>query len=294
MRRGVALLITLGVITTLITLIGISFSYLDKAKQNSTDMSALIQANILYKDISKVLVSLLGSKEANSVISTMYLLPVVIQEEGGEFYMNINCNPTSNGIDINWLSLKDDKTKVKEFDFINHMLDLIIDKYDIEHGSKLMELIYQALEGDKVLYNIPSRIKEKKFIHSKKQFNNILKEYQFQTGDSKVFSIPWDKYLSFVDKNSLIDEQYLSADFISLFFNIEIEDVLENWVEGSSLVKFLQDSDGDMSLYDKKLFSSSAIKHMQCSTTYNYNSQSYRFSFNYTDKKVDNFEFQTQ
>jgi len=293
MRRGVALLITLGVITTLITLIGISFSYLDKAKQNSTDMSALIQANILYKDVSTVLGSLLDSKNSDTVISTLYLLPVVIQEDGGDFYMNINCRPTSNGIDINWLFFKNYKTKEKEFNLIDNMLGLIIDKYDIENGSKLMELLYKAIDGEKTIYNIPSRIKEKKSINSEKQFNNILKEYQLQTGDSKIFSVPWSSYISFVDKDSMIDSKYLSVNFISLLFNIELEDVSESWIEGDSLVKFLQDNDGDMSLYDKKLFSSS-VKHMQCTTTYSYNSKSYRFSFNYTDKKVDNFEFQTQ
>ena len=287
MRKGVALLITITVISTLLALIGISFSYLERAKQDSSNTASIIQANIFYKDIAKTLTTLLNGKNSQDVISTLYLAPQVIAEQDGDFFLSISCEPLSNGADINWLGLGSDKKNTTKYDIATNLFDEIVNKYDIEDSQTLLEFIIEDIDAKKK--NI--RLKQKKGIISKSQFDIILTRYFAQSSDMKVFSIPWRKYFSFLSKDSIIDSQYVSPQFISLLFDIDLITVQDEWIEGEDLYKFLQDRSVDMSLYNKKIFSKTLLKLMECSSNYSYDGEIYKFSFNYLDGRVGYFEF---
>ncbi|SHO81620.1 hypothetical protein MNB_SV-15-167 [hydrothermal vent metagenome] len=287
MRKGVALLITITVIATLLALIGVSFSYLERAKKDSSNTASIIQANIFYKDISKTLITLLKGKNSQDVISTLYLAPQTIAEQDGDFFLTIGCEPLSNGVNINWLGLGNDKKNLKKYELATTLFDEVVSKYDVEDSQTLLQFIIEDIEG-KSKYR---RLKQKSGIVSKSQFDMILKRYFAESSDMKVFSIPWRNYFSFLPKDSLIDSNYLSAEFISLIFNLDLISVQEEWIAGEDLSKFLQDRGVDMTLYDKKIFSSTTLKFMECSSSYNYDGKIYKFSFNYLDGRVGYFEF---
>ena len=287
MRKGVALLITITVISTLLALIGVSFSYLERAKKDSADTASIIQANIFYKDIAKTLITLLKGKNSQDVISTLYLAPQTIAEQKGDFFLTIGCEPLSNGADINWLGLASDEKSNAKFNIASTLFDEVASKYDIDDAQTLLKLIIEDIEGKES----SQRLKQKKGIISKNQFDIILKRYFQESSDIKVFSIPWRKYFSFLSKESMIDSKYVSAEFISLLFGIDIITAQDDWIVGEDLLKFLQDQSVDLALYNNKIFSKSLLKSMECSSNYSYNGGIYKFSFNYLDGRVGYFEF---
>jgi len=287
MRKGIALLITISVISTLLALIGVSFSYLERAKKDSSQTASIIQANIFYKDIAKTLTSLLNGKDSQDVITTLYLAPQTISEQKGDFFLTIGCEPLANGADINWLGLGSDEKNRAKFNIASTLFDEISNKYDIEDAQTLLKFIIEDIDGK----NSSRRLKQKKGIVSQNQFDIILKRYFQESSDIKVFSIPWRKYFSFISKDSIIDSKYVSAEFISLLFGVDLITAQEDWVVGEDLLKFLQNQSLDLTLYNKEIFSTSALKVMECSSSYSYNDKIYKFSFDYLDGKVGYFEF---
>jgi len=287
LRRAITLFITLTVIAALLTLVGVSFSYLEKAKKDSAVSSSIIQGNIFYADISRTLDKLLKGSNAQSVLSMLYLAPQAIQEKEGSFFVSIGCEPLSNGIDINWFGLKNDKKNQKKYDLVVRVFDDVTSEYRLEDDSKLLEYIIEDIEG----VNESTRLKQKKGILSLKQFNNILNRYFVETGDSKVFNVPWGQYFAFVGKESNIDSKYLSSYLIALLFDLDLSFVQEEWMEGENLANFLKENSANMELYDNKIFSNTLLKRLSCTIAYAYNSNIYRFSFNYLDERVEYFEF---
>jgi len=287
LRRGIALFITLTVIAALLALMGVAFSYLDRAKKNALHSGAIIQANIFYADIARTLGQLLKSKDSNNVLSLLYFAPQTIQEKKGRFFISIGCQPLSNGIDINWFALQNDNKNQKKYNLVSQLFNDVAAQYNLEDDSKLLEYILEDIEGK----NEFIRLKQKKGILSSKQFGNILKRYYIETDDAKVYKVPWSKYFSFVSKDANVDSKYLSAELIALLFDLDLNLVKEEWLEGEGLQPFLQERGANMVLFDKKIFVDALQKRMTCTTTYSYNGGVYRFSFNYLDEKAEYFEF---
>ncbi|MBN2825377.1 MAG: hypothetical protein JXQ76_08645 [Campylobacterales bacterium] len=287
MRRAIALLITLTVIAALLALMGVAFSYLEKAKKDSLHSSAIIQANIYYADIGRTLDQLLKGKNASDILSVLYLAPQTIQEKEGNFFVSIGCEPLSNGVDINWFGLQNDKKNQKKYNIVTKLFDKISSEYNLEDDYKLLEFIMEDIEGK----NESIRLKQKKGILSSKQFNTILNRYFVETGDTKVFNVPWSRYFTFVSPSSNVDSKYISSELIAMLFDLDINSVKEEWIEGEDLVKFLNDFGANMEMYDKAIYSNTLLKRMRCTASYSYNSGVYSFSFNYLDGKAEYFEF---
>lgn len=287
MRKAIALLITITVIAALLALVAISFSYLNKAKEDSQGSASIIQANIFYSDISRTLDALLKGKNANDVLSVLYMAPQTIQQKEGEFFVSIGCEPLSNGVDINWFALQNDNKNQKKYTIVSRVFDAIATQYNLEDDGRLLEFILEDIAGK----NESIRLKQKKGILSPKQFNNILNRYFVATGDTKAFLVPWSQYFTFVSKDANVDSKYISAELISLAFDLDSNLAKEEWIEGEDLGEFLNENGANMELYDKKIFSNTLLKKMKCTTAYSYNSNTYSFSFNYLDGKVEYFEF---
>ncbi len=287
MRKAIALLITLTVIAALLALMGVAFSYLERAKKDSLHTLAIVQANIYYADIARTLDGLLKGKNASDIISTLYLAPQTLQEQEGEFYLSIGCEPLSNGVDINWFGLQNDTKNQKKYAIVTKLFDTIATQYNLEDDSKLLEFIMEDIEGK----NESIRLKQKKGIISPKQFNTIINRYVAETGDTKALNINWKQYFSFVSPNANIDSKYVSSELIALLFDLDLKSVDEGWIEGEDLAEFLNDNGANMEMYDKTIFSNALSKQMKCTTSYAYNSGVYSFSFNYLDGKAQYFEF---
>jgi len=104
-----------------------------------------------------------------------------------------------------------------------------------------------------------------------------------------------------VTDKAVIDGSYITAELISLAFDIPLESVKEDWgvntnidleieEEDRALKKFLEENSA-IENFDKKLFSEKPLNVMHCEESYIYRDMYYSFSFDYSDERSVNFEF---
>ena len=298
MRQGVVLFITLSVIVAMMALVGVIFSYLDKSRENASHTAALIQADLIFRD-SKVAIDTLlkkGSKDKKvkrEILDILYLASVTIQAEENEaMFTTLDCQPLDNGVDINWLGLEDNSSAQALYTSAQITFDLLVDKYNIRDASRLLSLIKSAIgDAEESEEQNQGRLGQRKGIMNLSQFNIIVRDYRFEVDDSKIEEILWEEYFSFGVQSSMIDGNYLSAEFIALFFEMELDTVREEWFEGDDLKAFISSFGGDSSRYDEKIFSTEAIERMECQVIYGYQGIVYAMGFDYIEGRAEKFEF---
>ena len=301
-QRGIALFITLLIIASILSIVAVSFSYLEKVQRDASKVSALIQGDILYKDTTEILRRIFPKGKADGKkLNMLYTLPLMISEPKSGLNINLKCEPLLRAIPIKWLDENFTKQIPQRFELAKKILSSILEKFDIKEPNRLEELILSnitdiELEDREYSY----RLDRAKGIVSKEQFYKILLEYRLQYDDDTVFKIAWDRYFVFVDvtQKALIDGAYITPEVISIAFDIPLESVKDDWVERSSnideekmtLKKFLTENDMAEN-FDKKLFSDSGLNAMHCEERFAYRENFYSFSFDYSNERSLNFEF---
>ena len=297
-KRGIALFITLMVIASIMSIIAVSFSYLEKVRKDAGKTSAIIQGDLLYNNTIEILKRFFPAGSNNSdKLELLYTTPLPLNEPKSGFSLTISCQPLMKGVPISWLDDSFTKKVSQKTELAKKVLQSLMEKYEIEDPNQLEELILQAISA-KILENedYKPRVRAKKGIVSKEQFNRIVINYILKTDDRKALTIPWEKYFTFtkVDNKTKIDGVYLSAEFISVAFDIPIEIVQDDWnPQEMTLIEFLKEN-GIVEPINKKIFSNKALNAMHCETTYTYKNNQYGFNFNYINGRSDNFEFKGQ
>ena len=302
-KTGIALFITLMVIASIMSIIAVSFSYLEKARTDASAVSGLIQANILYGNTSDVLKRFFpkGSKDSKK-LNLLYTLPLTLAEEESGFMLNMQCKALITAVPINWLDEEKFSSVPDKSSLAKDILLYVVDFYNIEDPNGLEEMLLEAITG-KTLENrdYEPRLDKQRGIVSKNQFMSIITNYSLQYNDKKALNIPWEKYFTFIEvsQKTLIDGGYPSAEFISAAFDIPLELIKDNWVndiksgEVTTLSSFLKDNDY-ISPLNKKIYSTKAVNAMHCKQIFIYNENQYGFQFNYIEGRSSNFEFNGQ
>jgi len=298
MRKGVVLFITLSVISAMLVLVGAIFAFLEKSRENASHTSAIIQADLIFRDSKEVISTLLkkGSKDKEiqkTILDTLYLAPVTLQAEGDDdMFVTLDCQPLDNGVNINWLGLENNSSAQLFYDAAQSVFDRLIEAYNIQDASLLLSHLRYAIDGeDNSEVRAQGRLEQKKGIIKLSQIQNIARAYRFEADDDAVENIAWDKYFSFDAQSMAIDGNYLSAELIALLFDMELESVKEEWFEGDDLKAFVSSNGGDMSQYNTKLFSPEMIERMGCYISYGYQDNIYALGFDYLEGKAEKFEF---
>ena len=286
-KRGFALLITLSVLAVLIALTGVLLSYFDEVRKDAMVSKALIQGNLYYTDIQKIIK---GFKEKKILFATLYQMPIPLASPDGRFNLLLICHPSTNGININWLGKENDPKMTEQYTVAQKLFDSIAQTYDLEDAGRLEELLLVEMPGEKpYVLKDDNRLFQKNGIISFKQFEQVLQQYQFETDDQKVSDIPWDKYFIFRKSSEFVDGDYFSAELIALLFNLDLDTVKEEWVEGGIKLKdFVQRMGGT---YNDKLFSEDFIEEAECSVQYTYQDERFEFTFIDSEGEVQDFEF---
>ncbi len=300
-KKGIALFITLVIIASILSIVAVSFSYLEKVQKDASKVSSLIQGNLLYKNTTEILKRFFPKGKVDSKkIEMIYTLPLMLNENESGFNINLKCTPLLVAIPIKWLNKEFTKKIPKRLELARKVLADILEKYEIEEPNKLEEIILAKVNGeDMPNLEYKTRLGKQKGILSKNEFYNILLDYRLRYDDAKVFKVPWDKYFIFIDvtNKALIDGVYISPELISIAFDIPLQSVKDDWIvdtnleeDKMTLKEFLAQND-TTEPFDKKLFSQKALNAMHCEESYAYRDRYYSFSFDYSDERSVNFEF---
>jgi len=294
-KRGIALFITLMVIASIMSIIAVSFSYLEKVQKDAGRTSAIIQGDLLYKNTINILKRFFPKKQNNSdKLKLIYKMPLILTESKSGFNLNLTCTPLLKAVPINWLDRNFIWQNAEKRNLAKDVLSVVMEQYSIEEPNKLEQLILQEVSGDSSEnQDYTPRLKQQRGIVSQQQFNRVITNYRLLYDDPKVLLVPWELYFSFtkVNPKTKIDGVYLTPEFISIAFEIPIEIVLDSWIVGeSTLISFLKDN-SIVAPVNKKIYSTKALNAMHCEQTYAYQDGQYRFNFDYIEGRSANFEF---
>ena len=290
-KKGFALIITLSALTVIIALSAVLVNYLDEARRDASTAKAMIQGNLYYTDIKKIFK---GFKEKETLYSTLYLSPIPFVSDDTRFSVMVSCEPLSNGVNINWLAMGNEANMTLQYEASQKVFEGIAASYELEDALKLQELLLEEIgQGQKYVQKEQSRLRQKNGIISVKQFRDILDRYQREADDRNIALVPWEKFFVFnaVSKEpgeNVIDGNYISAELISLLFDIDIESVQEEWMAGSELKTFVTGLSGE---YNEKLFAKEFLSQSQCEIAYDYEGSRFRFGFVDIEGEVKNFAF---
>jgi len=290
-KRGFALMITLSVLAVIIALTMVLLSYFEKVKNDATDTTALIQADLFYADITGIFEKF---KKKKGLFSRLYQFPVPLHSEDGRFDLLLRCNPLSAGVNINWLAMETDDGMQEQYNFLQTVFDFIGQEYSLRDMGRLQEMLLEKMaKKDNEMQKTTSRLRQKKGIISYEQFASIVNEYQLEADDLSVAKVPWKKYFTFSNKAKVIDAEYSSAELLSLLFDIDIQSI-EEWQgseEKSSLESFVRENGGDYNSRKKLIAGKTFLEESQCMVAYSSAERHYNFRFEYIQGEAKHFEF---
>ena len=157
-KRGIALFITLLVIASILSIVAVSFSYLEKVQKDAGKMSAIIQGNLFYKNTTDILKRFFPKGKADSKkLDMIYSMPLMLSEPKSGFSINLQCKPLIVAVPIKWLNESFTEKYPARLDLARDILSKIIEKYDIDliHSHYAFP---QGVLGAKLSkkYNIPN------------------------------------------------------------------------------------------------------------------------------------------
>ena len=291
MRPAITLFITLAVIVAMLALVGVTFSYLSEARAKAQDKSALIEANLIYADVSNAVSRFVGKKPSVGTLSNIYKIPITIKEEKGPFNLLAACAPLRAAIPIMWLSQKGGAKNDEKEALASSVLEEIGLKNQFKDTQKLKSMISRAVDS---VYSInfgkESRLKRAKDYFSYVEFKKILDSYYLSENDPNVYKVNWKQFFSFGQNYKSLDGNFLSAKLISIIFGVDERIVQEDFKSGH-LAQFVRENGLDEELYKSDIFAKGPVVAMECSANYSFGKGSYSLKFKYIDGKVEGFEF---
>ena len=239
MRKGIALLITIALVTTIATLIGISAGIVDKSYKRISNKQFLIQSNLFFSNLVEVLNS--ATQDLNNSFGLDIFLTLPLSFEATERNIAVDITFTSEAYAPNINSLivernsskSSDEEPVKLNEAMEGYLERILSIYNVSDRILLLSLIADALDKD-----VNERVSLSEIalldpffmqghIYNMQQFQKILDVYKRQTQDYSVDLIAWDKLIGF--NNSAVDFNHISKEALYALMPSLSEGELQNF-----------------------------------------------------------------
>ena len=300
MRSGVALLITLSIVAAMITLMGVMFGYLNNARQRAELKSSLIEADLLLADLPGQIRQIVGKKPTQGSMYRLSIMPLLSIARNREFSMDTRCSPLSNRANLSWLGNKADKTRSQaradeQRTLVKDIISHLFDTANLKDSPRLYEIITSYTEEKLVRrFGIKGRVNKKKGTISYEDFQNLLDEYYFETGDARAYKLPWKSYFVFGIKTETIDGDFMPAELLAFMYDMEIPEAKEhinaNPKKGFKLSSLFDDYP-EFKIKYQHIVSTKTVAMARCTTSFKYKNKSHNFKFDYINAKADNFEF---
>lgn len=183
-KKAIILLATLGIIITIIALIGQSLKLLDSSIEDSKQFQTYNQSGILKNDLQKILQNVLKDIKNNSDFEKITYLPLIFEDDEQNVKIEITIKPNST-IDIN--SIKQPST-LKD-SFIE-----VLKKYKIKD-----EELFMVLLSDRSEISENDKRFDKNYFYSLEQWMFFVEYYASRAEDGEVLKIPWGEIVGFDD-----------------------------------------------------------------------------------------------
>jgi hypothetical protein len=243
-RRGIALLITLSVIASMLALVGVMFTYLETARNKAEKKSSVIQATLLRADLQQALDTLLKGKVEKNTLTGLYSAPLYLREKNIDgFRVSAACSPLLDRVRLSWLGWEGKEGKEPFFLLAKDLFDTLCDRAELKEPDRLFRMIVNTLHGREERYGIVSELSAKKGIISSNSFTLILDEYRFRTDDPNVEKIEWSRYFTFADppgEPAGIDGDFIRPEVLAYLYGMELPTVRSAYQPGD-LDKTLQE-----------------------------------------------------
>ena len=289
-RQGFALLITLSVLSIIIALTMVLLSYFEEVQKDSSDTKALIQADIYYKNITKVFQ---GFKNKQDIFPVLYSMPLPLNTSDDRFSLMLKCDPLMKGVNVNWLGWGGKENEALH-SVAQELFEVVAQEYDLEDIGRLQEMLLEEIGvKGQVVQKEQSRLHQKNGIISYEQFEEVLKRYQFEVDDPKVGTVPWRSYFSFSPYADKIDGEYSSPELIAYLFGLDLE-IANEWIPAAglgSLEDFVNQNGGSYTERKNILAGDTFLDATECLVSYALEEEQYRFRFEYIQGEAKHFEF---
>ncbi len=295
-RKGVTLLITLSVIAAMLALVGILMGTLSSARAHAAHNSALLQADLLRNDLSRLLERYLKGHPSKETLSTIYSTPLTLASKEGDFTLTANCKPFYDRIPLQWLAgNREDPKQRRRVLLALDLYQRLTDEAQIKDPDLLLEMLRRTLSGRHERFGISDGFqrKENQGI-DRRSFQNLLDDYRFSADDPNVYRIEWERYfrLRSLGKETVgLDSEYVAPELVAYLYDLDSNVVKEEYIPGK-LKDFLKTLGEETRRY-RWLFSPAPPKTtMNCRMSYGFREGRYNVDFLYVNRRIEDFDVQ--
>ncbi len=295
-RKGVTLLITLSVIAVMLALVGILMGTLSSARAHAAHNSALLQADLLRNDVSRLLDRYLKGHPSKETLSTLYSTPLTLVSKEGDFTLTASCKPFYDRIPLKWLAgNREDPKQRRQVLLALDLFERITDEAQIKDPDLLLEMLRTTLSGRHERFGISDGFRRKQSLGiDRRSLQNLLEDYRFSADDPNVYRIEWERYfrLRSLGKETVgLDSDYVAPALVAYLYDLDSNVVKEDYIPGK-LKDFLKTLGEDSQRY-RWLFSPAPSKSaMDCRLNYSFREGQYNVSFLYVNRRIEDFDVQ--
>jgi len=225
MKKGVALLITIGFLTVLTALIGYMFSISKKTFDEVNRVEIRNQSSIIFSDVKVLLDSYAKDVKDSEDLSNFLLGTPLFYDKKSGLFLQVKMNYLSNKVNINSILIKN-----KTDNNIVLFLQNICETYNILDSSFFIALLLDTIDEDEVSRQALSEISRENIKFSNlrlidmSHFETLLDYYTEITKDDNIKKVPWGKLIYFGDtQKNIVDCDKMSKELINAF-RLSVED----------------------------------------------------------------------
>ncbi len=257
-HRGIALYITIGLITLISIVIMRSLDLINSGFQHVANVEKINQTKVVVTDIEKVMAVIFGEIKSSEDLQYFIGVSPPVVDKDGRFMVSLETKPFHRGVNINKL-LEEANSSAPEPDKVfqlkekyESLFNYIFSTYRIKDGELLLNMILDVLDTDFVERSIDSEIaiKDPTFpngiIPNKEAFNRIIAEYRELSDDNEIQKVPWDDFFIFTIFTSelSIDCTFMSENLAEAL-KLEVSDVVDSENDQNNKQNFRKNSNDE-------------------------------------------------